>query len=577
MNKLNACLVLFLLCLSLAPLAAKDNEADITVFRPGVNPKEKNMDTESGQMILAGKEYTKQTGGKVTFIVAGWDGWQSKVLTQLAAGEPIDVIFGGDGEFPMFYTKGYVQPIEKFVNMKAPSLNYTAMDQAFKYDGHYYIASNKGSNHAWYIIYNKTLMDEEGIDVKKQPEALYKAGKWTWAAMREIAMKCTKDTTNSGQIDRWGLGNWWTQGFFYMNGVTPTKIDAKGQATLNFDDPRILEALNFLGQAKKEGWYQQDISVAQTGLEKRKVAMYMERSWWPSTVQKLTKDEIRFVPLPYGPGNKDKLNAFMADGYGIGAGSKKQKWAGKYIDLCLKQWNEYDNKGRESWPKSIIQLQNQMAKRQILTGLTNSVLQPIMQGFLGEVVWSNLDPANVLESYKPKAQAIVLDANTPLEKPERLKFKNISVDFEDGDISAFKVADPAKKSVSISLIDGDKAIAGKSLLVKVDSASDGEWIDCVMTDPEKLGIVGWRNYMISFDVKMIKDPPNPDSYIYAQAWRDKLSNFGKITQKIETVDGVCNALGSVRDVYKNGKFGIRWSAHFGTDFVLDNIVIEEVR
>jgi ABC-type sugar transport system, periplasmic component len=531
-------------------------------------------------MVRAAAEYKKQTGGKVTFVISDWNNWQSKILTYMAAGEPIDVVFARDADFPKFYVKGYLQPIDGLVDTSVPYINKSGMDMAFKYEGKYYLASHVTSSHPWMIIYNKSLMEEEGIAESQQPEALYKAGKWNWANLRSLAIKLTKDTAGTGKIDRWGLGNWWTRGFAYMNGTTFTTADKKGNLLLNFDDQKLMEALTFLADAKKEGWYMQDNSIAGTGIQKRQIAMLMEREYMPVTIAAQTKDELGYVPLPSGPGNKSPKNLFECDGYGIGNGSKNPEHAGKFIDICLKTWYDEDLKSREKWPKEVLDLAAQMSKTPWYPGPTASALDSMLDDFLGEIVWTGNSASTAIAGYKAKAEALLADANKPMEKPVRLAFKNYKVDFENGDISAFSIMNSGKKdaknkSVKLSLVSDDRAISGKSLLLEMDQAVDGEWIDAAITDPEKLGIVGWRNYRVTFDVKALTAPAKDDTYSYFQVWRDATDNYGWTTVKFEGPNVVCHVTVNVTNVNENGRFAFKFGGHWSGSIVVDNIEVTE--
>lgn len=567
MNGIKKLVVLITMSLVAGSLFAAD--ADITVFRPAVNPRNKN-----DPMVRAGAEYTKQTGGKVKFVISDWGNWQSKILSSLAAGEPIDVVFGRDADFPRFYTKGYVQPIDGYVNLNVPYINKVGMDSVFKYEGKYYLASHQTSNHPWIIIYNKSLMEEEGIAEKDQPLALYQKGQWTWAKLRELAMKLTKDTSGSGKIDRWGFGNWWTRGFIYMNGSSFALNQKNGDQKLNFEDPRFMEALDFLAQAKKEGWYMQDNSIAATGLQRRSIAMFMERQYFPASVVSQTRDEMAYVPLPKGPGAKENIHIFETDGYGIGMGSQKQKWAGIFIDICLKTWYEEDMKGRREWPQEIFPVTREMAKNPSYFGPLASALDPMIDNMLGEIVWTGNSPSQAIAGWASQAELLLAEANKPAEKPTRLPFRPIKVDFEDKDISAFKV-NGEYSSVKISAVSGSQAITGTSLLVKLDSAVDGEWIDALITDPEKIGVSGWRDYRISFDVKPLKAPADPESSMSFEIFKDTLNKFGFTSQKLEEAGKVYRVSTVVRNISTNGKIPLKISGRFANDFVIDNIEITE--
>ena len=542
---------------------------DITVFRPAVNPRDKK-----DVMVQAAARYKEETGGKVSFVISDWGNWQSKILSYQAAGEPIDVVFGGDSEFPKFYVKKYVQPIDGYVDMDKPYLNKNAMKTIYKFDGKHYLASQTTSAHNWMITYNKSLMEEEGIAEKDQPYALYQRGEWTWAKMRELAIKMTKDSSGSGKIDRWGFGTWMTHAFIYMNDTALTVDDGKGGFKLNFDDPKLLEALQFLADAKKEGWYMQDNSIVASGLPRRSVAMVLERVYFAAQMLPQTRDELAYVPLPVGPSNKNQRHMYECDGYGIGMGSTNQKWAGKFIDIALESWYKYDLSTRKDWPKEIFPIQAEMAKKQYFPNSSASPLDSIVSSFLGEIVWTGLDPATALAAWRGQAEILVAEANKPGEKPTRLPFKAWAIDFEKGGTKGLEVG-PETKNVKISVVSDARAIKGKSLLVSCDYTKDGEYIDAVFSNPDQYGFVGWRDYRVSFDVKMLNPPADPETMVYFQIWGNKLDNWGWTTQKIEEAGKVYSVSTVVRNVHKNGKFAFKMGGRFAGDFVIDNIKVSE--
>lgn len=555
---------------------------DIKVFRPAVNPRDHQNDV----MVRAGDKYTAETGGKVTYVLGDWGTVESKVLSGMAAGDPIDVVFVRDADFPKFQVKGYLQPIDGYVNTSLTSageqiFNFSAAEKVFKYNGHYYAASHYTSNHCWLVYYNKTLMEEEGIKERDQPAALYARGEWNWNTMRDLARKLTKDTSGSGSIDRWGLGNWYTRIFAYMNGAEFTKTDAKGNQTLNFDDPRVKEALDFLQQAKNEGWYQQDNSQVQDGIANRTVAMVIGREYDPATITRKTTDEIGYVRLPAGPSVKQSRPVLECDGYGIGAGSKKQKAAGKFIEYALKEWYTDDIKNHKAtWPEEMVKYQRDMQKEDpYYPGPTVAALDSMLDQFLGEVVWAGNSPASAIEKWTPKAKALLADANKPLGKLEKLPFSKVDQNFDKvkaGDLSKYVTAFEGASGVNISLVSGKAAIGGKgnSLRIEYDPSVLGESASIVITDPSKLGIVGWRNYKITFDVK-VEGSVGKNASVYAQAYADEVNTYGWISKPVSDNTTVYHVSGSIQDVNQNGRIGIAIGLSNVSAVLIDNIVITE--
>src|SRR5574344_155175 len=561
---------------------------DIKVFRPAVNPRDHKNDV----MVRAGDKYTKETGGKVTYVLGDWGTVESKTLSAMAAGDPIDVVFCRDADFPKFYTKGYLQPVDGYFDFDFTGfdgtklINKGAEEQVFTYDGKNYAVSHKTSNHCWIIIYNKSLMEEEGIKASEQPAALYKAGKWDWEHFAALARKLTKDTDGDGTIDRWGFGNWYTRGFIYMNGGSFTKTDAKGNQTLNFNDPKVMEALTFLEQAKKEGWYQQDSSAAKEGIQKRTIGMYMEREYYPSQIVSKTEDEICYVPLPHGPSVKSAPNVFECDGYGIGNGSKKQKAAAKYIEYALKEWYIEDMKSRNTtWPKETIALANSMMESNYYyPGPTVAAIDSILDEFLGEVIWTGNSPAAAIEKYTPKAQALLTDANKPVEKPVQLPFKGITMDFEKTKtkdlatlISAWKDAKDTTDA-KFTIVSGKDAIDGKqSLKIEFTPKKDETGAIVALTDPKNFGIVGWREYKVSFKVRLVgKKMDGADTAsVWVKAYGGELNQYGWLTKNLEDDKSVYDVSGSIMNVNQNGQLGFQIGLNGCTGVIIDDFVVTE--
>ncbi len=560
--------VLIALLLTITGIVSGQSK-DIKVFRPATNPRDK-----TSPMVIAAEEYKKLYGGKVSLVISDWGNSETKILQAIAAGEPIDVIFAGESSFPKFYFKNYLQPLDNYVNLNVPYINKYGMEKAFKYEGKYLIASNRTSNHPWLMIYNKTLMEEEGIPESQQPKALADRGEWTWAKLRELSMKLTKYSSGSGKIDRWGFGTWYTDGFVYMNNSNFTVKDGKGNYKLNFDDPKFVEALQFLADAKKEGWYMQDNSIVETGLQRRTVAIVLERQYFPVSVVSQTRDEIAYAPLPRGPSASESLSNFGCDGYGIGYGSKNQEWAGKYIDLCLKAWYESDIKGRATWPKEIHPIVTNMEKSAQYPALLASPVQPIIGNLLGEIVWTGLAPSTAISMYEPVAKILVDEATKAPEKIVKLPFKPIEINFDNSNFDGMTI-NPETKSVKTSIVSGKEAIKGKSLLVKMDHETDGEWINAILTDPEKIGIVGWRDYRITFDFKALNPPVSEESSVYVEVYKNEINKWGYNNVTIKEADKVYQMTTIARDVLVNGKFGLKIGGHLSGDIVIDNIKITE--
>jgi hypothetical protein len=284
--------------------------------------------------------------------------------------------------------------------------------------------------------------------------------------------------------------------------------------------------------------------------------------------------------LPYGPGNAKKLNAFGFDGLSIGNGAKNPEGAGKLIEALLKSCYDADQAKVASYAPGLQDMYVEMQKNPYFPAIPMSPISGMQWDIAGAVV-GGASVVSTLEGLKPRAQAAIDDANLPFQKPVVVAFKNIANDFEKG-VTAFKIFDAAKKTVKISSVSGANAIAGKSMQVTMDSSVDGEWNDAVVSVPTVMPMSGWHDYKVAFDAKLLKAPPNADTYVYVKLVSDATAadggkSFGWITKKFDKADQVVRIEGTVGGTVVNStKFGLLIGAHFGTDFVIDNITIEEV-
>ena len=176
--------------------------------------------------------------------------------------------------------------------------------------------------------------------------------------------------------------------------------------------------------------------------------------------------------------------------------------------------------------------------------------------------------------YKPVAQVLVEEANKKPEKIVKLPFRPITVDFEDGKQTGF-ARNPKAASVKTEIVSDARAIKGKSLLIQLNHDTDGEFIDALFTDPDTLGVVGWRDYRISMDIKALNPPVNEESSVYIEIWQDQLRKWGFNNVKIKEAGKVYTLTTIARDILTNGKFGLKIGGRLSGDFVIDNIQITE--
>jgi len=558
---------------------ASSKLGDISFLRPGFSKESlKSTDLFNKAVTKAIEDYQKKYGGKVNIVYSDWNNWQNKIIARMAAGDPIDVIFGGVSTFPSHFTRGLVQPLDKYVDLNAPYLNKRAMDYAFKYNGRYYLASQKGSNVPWLVIYNKDLMLEEGIDEEEMPLALYKKGRWNWDTFAALAKKLTADTNKDGKIDRYGVNFWAATALVYSNGVAFVSVDKSGKGKLNFDNAALQRALNFYKKGAKEGWLARDWDITVSGLKKRQTVMLVAPQYKFDQDKREVEDELEAAPLPLGPDNKSGLYPFDADGYGIMKGSKNPVGAGKFINLLLESVQKnHDDVNAKNRPKYLVDFVNKLAEKSFYPALGEGLMGMPHWDIFGRVDSSD-SVASALSSLRPQIEKNIKDAQAGKVEVVYKPFKPFTLNFEDGK-NNFKLLDASKKTVKLSVVSGKEAIKGKSLKVTWDQSKDGKEI-YIVTDPSKVKIYGWHDYKISFEVKVLKAVSAGKTKISCSILSEPKSgakSYGDVSKTIDKGQTVYKVEGNITNIPDNSQnMCLRIGITEGGDFVIDNIKVEEI-
>ncbi|MFW5788117.1 MAG: ABC transporter substrate-binding protein [Halanaerobiales bacterium] len=94
-----------------------------------------------------------------------------------------------------------------------------------------------------FTYFNKNIIEDEGLE---DPYELYENDEWTWDKFREMMVEATRDIDGDGEIDQWGLNEFWSPwddifSLIYANdGDMFTLEDEK--FNYNFDSEPVIEA-----------------------------------------------------------------------------------------------------------------------------------------------------------------------------------------------------------------------------------------------------------------------------------------------------------------------------------------------
>ncbi len=267
-------------------------------------------------------------GATIDWQYVSWADYASTFTTRCMANNPPDVFTSRNEDYPIMIYKGLCQQLDGKFDFTTPLWkDVKARNDMYKYDDKMFSVVTS----AWvgrYIWYNKNILVNEG---QPDPQVLYSQGKWDWDALINIGKAVTKDTNKSGQINQFGLSSNAPAiigGVLLCSyGVDMVKV-VSGRYTLNFDDPKVAEAMSLLYDI----YNTHKICPNQTEdslnlFAQGKLAMYLDGTWIGTTdpIKTLHKQgRVAYVPVPKLKGASESIQWAENSRYVIPKGSKVQ-------------------------------------------------------------------------------------------------------------------------------------------------------------------------------------------------------------------------------------------------------------
>nr|MBO2493642.1 ABC transporter substrate-binding protein [Clostridia bacterium]PZN11925.1 MAG: ABC transporter substrate-binding protein [Caldicoprobacter oshimai] len=242
----------------------------------------------------------KKHNFKIEYEAIDYGEYHDKLIASLMAGQPLgDIVrIGKSFMIPSLVKQDFFHPIEEewIKNDKVFNQKYTK--EFFVYKGKGY-AFTDAANMATGIIYNKTLMRKLGL---KPLQEYVDEDNWTWDTFIEVAKSANRDTDNDGKIDTWGLAS----GNFLEQALAANETDLIAEDKQNLDDPRVIEALNFISRLNTEGIPRPseggDWTEPRNFFVQGNTLMYAGADYEIGGLKNDMPDyELGFVPFPKGP------------------------------------------------------------------------------------------------------------------------------------------------------------------------------------------------------------------------------------------------------------------------------------
>lgn len=280
-------------------------------------------------------EFTKRNPDVEVTLEAVSDNYFQKVLTDIAAGDPPDVMLLDAENVPFMTSEGALlnlSPVAaRMQGVEGADLSayFPNVLRVFAVDKAVYAFPKDFTPIVMY--YNKNLFDKYGV-------AYPPADGWDWNQFMDTAKKLSRDTDGDGKIDVWGYR------FLAWVGVVKPWIWAAGgdlmspdrtKATGYINGDAAIKTVTFMTDMEKAGCSPSSVvqeafgggsSMFYTG----RIAMANSGHWWlPSInaqIEKGAKLSIGVTRIPHAPGAKN-ATVLYASGWAVPKNVKNQRLA----------------------------------------------------------------------------------------------------------------------------------------------------------------------------------------------------------------------------------------------------------
>lgn len=258
--------------------------------------------------------------------------YYARILTQIAAGDPPDLLQIGDDAVPNFVSKAAFVPLDDFIKSEKYPLDtgiyLPGVLAPGQWDGKQYLLPKDFSPMA--VYYNKAVFD--------QFKVAYPKDGWTWDEFLRTAQALTKDTNGDGKTDVWGvqLPGPWTSGFEYWVAAAGGRLISEDGATFTgyMDSPETQAAVQFyadLYNKEKVAPPPADMNAFGGGnseFDNGKAAMRIFGRWPQAGIKKNPNVQLGVVGLPVG---KKRANVLFWGGFGISSLSQNKEAAWRFM------------------------------------------------------------------------------------------------------------------------------------------------------------------------------------------------------------------------------------------------------
>jgi multiple sugar transport system substrate-binding protein len=323
------------------PTPAPPSEGAKTVLRVGTGDSGEGL---TPHLTIIERFEAENPDIQVQLEPVGSGDYYARILTQIAAGDPPDLLQIGDDAVPQFVQRGAFVDLEPFINSEEypldPSIYLPGVLEPGQWEGKQYLLPKDYSPLA--VYYNKELFDAYG--------ASYPEDGWTWDEFLETARSLTQDTDGDGNTDIWGvqLPGLWTTGFEYWVAAAGGRlISEDGNSFEGFmDSPETVAAVQFYADLyNKYGVAPPPADLSAFGggnseFDNGAAAMRIFGRWPQAGLRENPNVDLGVVGPPVGA---ERANVLFWGGFGISALSENQEAAWRFLRFYVGE------QGAEVW------------------------------------------------------------------------------------------------------------------------------------------------------------------------------------------------------------------------------------
>ena len=264
-----------------------------------------------------------------------------KLTAAISSGESPDLVDYQDNVFPLMMSKNLYTPLEDVMDLSAPQ--WSGLEDyinKFKWNGHNYYYPWSYDVSPYFLIYNRGLFEEIGIE---DPKELYESGDWDWTTFKECCQKFVD--SQDGRLGLYGAGQYSATSFIDSTGTPLLTIEDDGKLVCNLVNADVERATTFMSDLYKEGlagFAENYMDVSEQPITEGLNAFQGMGGWiitnyakrMVAAEKKGSSMDIFFVPFPRDPNADDYYYSMSTFGYLVPAGSKHVEQASVFINCC---------------------------------------------------------------------------------------------------------------------------------------------------------------------------------------------------------------------------------------------------